>query len=60
MWSYLGLIPLSAQAVRHIGEALEPFAFDRNYGGWWDLEILADAKGVVSRSVDRYLRAIST
>ena len=36
MRSYPNLIPLSAAAVRRIVAAVEPFAFDRIYGGWWD------------------------
>ncbi len=58
MYSYPNLIPLPAQAVRQIASAVEPYAFERIYGGWWDRNVFEDAKSAVSRSVERYLRAI--
>jgi hypothetical protein len=58
MQSYPNLIPLPAAAVRRIVDAVEPFAFERIYGAWWQREILDDAKSAVARSADRYLRAI--
>jgi hypothetical protein len=33
MWSYPGLIPLSASKVKQVAEAVDPLAFDRIYGG---------------------------
>jgi hypothetical protein len=58
MRSYPNLVPLSAAAVTRIVERIEPFAFEQIYGGWWERNVLADAQGAVSRSVERYLRAI--
>jgi hypothetical protein len=58
MWSYPNLIPLPARKVRQVVAAVEPFAFDRIYGAWWDRRILEDAKGAVIRSAERYIRAI--
>ncbi len=58
MHSYPNLIPLPAGAVRTIAASLEPFAFDRIYGGWWDLNVMHDAKDALRRSVERYLAAI--
>jgi hypothetical protein len=58
MRSYPNLIPLSAAAVTRIVERLEPFAFEQIYGGWWERNVLSDAKAVVRRSAERYLRAI--
>jgi len=58
MYSYPNLIPLSASAVRRIVEAVEPFDYDRIYGGWWDEVVPSDAKAAVARSAARYLRAI--
>ena len=40
-------------------DALEPFAYDRIYGAWWDLHVNADAKAAVRRSTDRYVAAIA-
>src|SRR5437667_12020451 len=58
MRSYPNFIPLGAAAIRHIVAAVEPFAFDQIYGGWWKANILVDAKAAVARSAERYLRAI--
>jgi hypothetical protein len=44
--------------VEHIVEAVEPYAFDRIYGGWWDLIVSSDAKAAVKHSAERYIRAI--
>ena len=55
MRSYPNLIPLSARAVRTIAAAVEPFAYDRIYGAWWDRMVPHDAKARVARSVERYV-----
>ena len=59
MRSYPNLIPLGAPAIHRILETIEPFSFDRIYGGWWRANVLSDAKAAMSRSAQRYLRAIS-
>ena len=56
MTSYPNLIPLSARQVSRIVEAIDAFAFDRIYGGWWGRNILSGAKEAVTRSADRYNR----
>lgn len=58
MRSYPNFIPLSAALVQAIGEALEPFAFERIYGHYFDRIIAANAKPVLRASVKRYLDAI--
>ncbi len=58
MYSYPDLIPLPASAVRRIVAAVEPFQFDRIYGGWWDRVVAIDAKAAVARSAERYIAAI--
>lgn len=58
MYSYPNYIPLPARAVHHILNALEPYQFDRIYGGWFDRVIPTDAEGIVARSAARYLKAI--
>jgi glyoxylase-like metal-dependent hydrolase (beta-lactamase superfamily II) len=60
MRSYPNLIPLGATAIRRIIERIEPFSFDQIYGGWWQANVLSDAKLAVTRSAERYLRAISS
>lgn len=54
MYSYPNLIPLSAAEVQRVVAAVEPFAFDRIYGGWWHSFIEAGAKEAVRRSAKRY------
>jgi hypothetical protein len=58
MYSYPNYIPLSAPVVRSVVAAVEPFAYDRVYGAWWDRVIGEGGKEAVARSVARYLRAI--
>ncbi len=55
MRSYPNWIPLGPAAVRRIGDAVAPFAFDRVYGAWWDRVIETDGKAAVERSVARAL-----
>ena len=59
MWSYPNLVPLGPGAVRRIVAAVDPFAFDRIYGGWHASVVAADAKGAVRRSAARHLARIS-
>jgi hypothetical protein len=58
MWSYPNLIPLPGREIQRIGDALEPWEFDRIYGAWWDRMIRSDAKDAVHRGVRVYQRAL--
>jgi len=55
MRSYPNLIPLPAAAVTRIAGILEPLAFDRVYGGWWDLAVRDGAADAVRASARRYV-----
>jgi len=55
LYSYPNQIPLPARAVRQIAAAVEPLAFERIYGGWWEREVLQDGKEAVRRSAERYV-----
>lgn len=59
MYSYPNDIPLNRTAVQKIVDAVEPYAFDRLYSAWWPKVVQQDAKNVVRRSAERYIRAIS-
>jgi glyoxylase-like metal-dependent hydrolase (beta-lactamase superfamily II) len=59
MYSYPNLIPLPATSVEAIAGALEPFEFDVVYGAWWGRIVRGDAKGIVQRSAERYVRALA-
>ncbi len=58
MYSYPNLIPLPVWEIRRIARALEPYAFERIYGAWWDRVVPQDGKGAVARSAARYIAAI--
>ena len=58
MYSYPNLVPLAADKIRRIVAAVEPYAFERLYGAWWDAVVVADAKASVRRSAERYIKAI--
>jgi hypothetical protein len=59
MYSYPNLIPLPASAVRRIVAAVEPYAYDRIYGAWWDRVVPDNAKAGVAYSAERYIKAIT-
>lgn len=58
MWSYPNLIPLGPSAIKRVVKSLKPFAFDRLYGAFPEQVVKTDAKSVVERSADRYLKMI--
>jgi hypothetical protein len=55
MWSYPNLIPLDEATVLGIARRVEPFEFDRVYGGWWGRVVVRDGPGAIRRSADRYV-----
>jgi hypothetical protein len=59
MYGYPTLIPLSAREVERMVAALEPYAFERVYGAWWDAVVRAEGQDVVRRSSERYVRALA-
>jgi glyoxylase-like metal-dependent hydrolase (beta-lactamase superfamily II) len=58
MRSYPNLIPLPASEIRRIAATVEPYRFDRIYGGWWDRIVDRNAKAAIQKSADRYVRWI--
>jgi hypothetical protein len=55
MWSYPNLIPLDEATVLDIARRVEPYAFEKVYGGWWGSVVVADGAGAVRRSAERYV-----
>ncbi len=55
MYSYPNLIPLDAAAIRGIVDAVEPYPYDRIWGGWWGRQVLSGAKEAVRESARRYI-----
>ena len=60
MRSYPNLIPLPTAAVQVIASALEPFAFDAIYGGWWGRVVEREGSAVVRCSAERYRLAVES
>jgi hypothetical protein len=58
MPSYPNLIPLPAETVTRIAATLEPYAFERIYGAWFDRIVPRDGSVIVARSAVRYVRAM--
>ena len=58
MHSYPNFVPLDAASVRRIVRTLEPFSFAKLYGAWPNFVVQGNAKEVLHRSADRYLRAL--
>lgn len=59
MYSYPNYIPLSAGAVRRIVTTLDPWPYQRLYGAFPHSLVKADAKAIVHRSAERFIRSIS-
>jgi hypothetical protein len=59
VWSAPNRLPLSADAVRAVVSAVEPFAFDRIYGGWWAPVLRSGAWETVRRSALRYIEHLN-
>jgi len=59
MRSYPNYMPLSPAVVTRIVQRLQPFAFDRIYGAFWDRIVPEGGKTAVSRSAKRYIEAIT-
>jgi len=55
MYSYPNLIPLTDDAVRHLADAVRPFAYERIYSLWQGRITATDGHDAVERSAVRYL-----
>jgi glyoxylase-like metal-dependent hydrolase (beta-lactamase superfamily II) len=55
VWSAPNRLPLSEDAVRGVLSAVEPFRFDRIYGGWWAPVLRSGAWETVRTSGLRYI-----
>jgi hypothetical protein len=54
MYSYPNLIPERPRVIRRAVSLMEPFRFDRVYGGWWRRNVASDGAASVRRSAERY------
>ena len=59
MRSYPNYLPLPADRVTAIANALAPFEFDKMFGNFFESVIETGAKQAFNRSVERYLAAIA-
>jgi hypothetical protein len=55
MYSYPNYIPERPRTIRRALTLLEPYAFSRVYGGWWNRVVDADGRAAIERSAERYL-----
>ena len=58
MYSYPNLIPLGERSIRQILDRVQPYPFERIYGGWNGRIVRADGADALERSAERYLRFI--
>lgn len=58
MYSFPNLIPLSAEEVRGVVAAVEPFAYDRIYSAWFGTTVKDNARYSVNFCADRYIEHI--
>jgi hypothetical protein len=58
VWSAPNRLPLGEAAVRGVWAAVEPYPFDRIYGGWWSPVLRSGARDTVQRSVRRYIELL--
>jgi glyoxylase-like metal-dependent hydrolase (beta-lactamase superfamily II) len=59
MWSFPNLIPLDANTVRRVADAVEPWPFESIYGAWPEALIKTGGKQILARSVNRYIEAVT-
>lgn len=55
MYSYPNLIPLSADTILRIKEAIAEYRFDRLYSAWFGKRVESDARRAVLKSAERYI-----
>ncbi|MEU6845637.1 MBL fold metallo-hydrolase [Streptomyces sp. NPDC046716] len=58
MYSIPNFIPERPATIRRALALVEPFAFERIYGGFWGRVMIASGAAAVQRSADRYLRFV--
>lgn len=58
MYSFPNFIPERPSTIRRALQLVEPYAFERIYGGFWQRVVEADGAAAVRRSAERYLRFI--
>jgi hypothetical protein len=56
MRSYPNYIPLPEPLIRGIVAAVQPYEFDRIYGGWWPTVVDRNAKRAIEKSAARYIK----
>jgi glyoxylase-like metal-dependent hydrolase (beta-lactamase superfamily II) len=59
IWSAPNRLPLSEAAVAGVVSAVQPFAFDRIYGGWWTPVLRSGAWETVRTSALRYIEHLN-
>jgi hypothetical protein len=55
LWSYPNMIPLSERVVQRMADAVASWRFERIYGAFPGLNVMANGNAVVERSASRYI-----
>jgi glyoxylase-like metal-dependent hydrolase (beta-lactamase superfamily II) len=58
LWSAPNRLPLWESAVRRIADAVDPYPYERLYGGWWWAVIVEGAEMLVQRDAQRYIEVL--
>lgn len=56
VWSAPNRLPLPEAAVRQVNRAVQPYSFDRIYGGWWTPVVRQHARQILEASASRYIQ----
>jgi len=57
MYSYPNFVPLDKESIQQIVDTLSPYAFDRIHGAFTRRTVASNAKEIVRRSAERFIRA---
>jgi hypothetical protein len=57
MYSYPNFVPLDGESIKQLVEMLSPYPFDRIYGAFPRRTVSSDAKEILKRSAERFIRA---
>ena len=55
MWATMPSTEAAPATIRRAVAMMQPYDFDRVYGGWWRRNVAADGAAALRRSADRYL-----
>ncbi len=57
MYSYPNFVPLDSGSIQRIVDTLDPYPFDRIHGAFPQRTVQSNAKEILKRSAERFIRA---